>query len=362
MDYRNVHSLLKYEEFFLFGASTAATDIERFLAAHGKIVVGFSDNDSAKHGVYFHGRPVFSPSLLPQKLNLNENQAIIIASAYQSEIAVQLIEELLIPKERVFPYVTAMFAKHFGEYPESFNKLKKLRERLADDESRVYLDALIEFRQTMDSRLLQPNPLLKGFYFYDVSELGPNENDIIVDVGAYTGDTAMAYLRRLANKARVIALEPLPSNFEMLIRTIANNGYASQITPLPFAAGSERGVAVIMSDNTSEDPRATLRQATSMSKTSVMVETIDDLFSNSKTRVDFIKIDVEGFEPSVIRGAENTLRTFRPGLAIAAYHDVDHLWLLVEMIDQIAPGYSFYLGHHPAAIYECEFFAVNNGD
>ena len=46
-------------------------------------------------------------------------------------------------------------------------------------------------------------------------------------------------------------------------------------------------------------------------------------------------------------------------LAVAAYHAPDHLWRIPALLDALCPGYRIYLGHHPAAAYECELFCVH---
>ncbi|NWH08249.1 MAG: FkbM family methyltransferase [Alphaproteobacteria bacterium] len=350
---RGLDDVLACERFVLFGAGGAAGEVERFLAAHGKSVIAFADNAAAKQGTTFRGKPVWAPSELGNRLGARD--AIVIASAYQTEIASQLADTLGPAASRVFPFLSGMFAPQFGRQAvEPYtDELGRLRERLSDEESKTYLDALIAFRWTMDARRLRRNPRLTGFYAYDAPHLGPKPGDLIIDCGAYTGDTALLYLKRLDGNAQIVALEPVPANFSELIETIAREGLAGRITPLPLGAGETPSSAHIASDEDGADPRATLRK--NAGGIEIRLETLDCLLS-AGPRVGFIKIDVEGFEPAVLRGARRILGQDRPGLAVAAYHLPEHLWQLPQLIDELAPGYRLHLGHHPASVFECELF------
>ncbi len=73
---------------------------------------------------------------------------------------------------------------------------------------------------------------------------------------------------------------------------------------------------------------------------------LDDLVAEAELdRVDFLKMDIEGAEPAALRGARTTLERWRPKLARAAYHAIDHLWQLPWFVSELDLGYQFALGH-----------------
>jgi hypothetical protein len=112
------------------------------------------------------------------------------------------------------------------------------------------------------------------------------------------------------------------------------------------------------SGDTPADPRA--RVGGTHGEELTTVETLDRLFFGKKDKVvDFIKIDIEGFELEAIDGARNIIRTQAPDFAIAGYHKPEHLWEIPERLDAIRPGYRIFIGHHPSAVYECEFFCTS---
>ncbi len=74
-------------------------------------------------------------------------------------------------------------------------------------------------------------------------------------------------------------------------------------------------------------------------------------------RVDFIKMDIEGAEPQALIGAENTLRKYRPRLAICIYHDVRHFAEIPNWINNLGLGYKFYVDHFTIHAEETILFA-----
>ncbi len=234
---RSIDDLLAFSKFFLFGASAGAIEVENFLLSRNKSIVGYLDNSPAKHGTLFRGRMVIDPTTLFD--HIDGQTAIIISSAYQVEIAEQLIDQLDIKPSQVFSFVSEMFHKHFGaaavtEHLEAINRLKDM---VADQESRDYIDNLIRFRWTMDPRELKRNPCLTGFYDYrplhaqTTSDVGPFKGDRIIDCGAFNGDTAKAFLDRLDNDCEIIAIEPVTANYDALSQWVDSNGLEATGNP-----------------------------------------------------------------------------------------------------------------------------------
>lgn len=362
---RSIEDLLAFRKFLLFGASAGALEVESFLLARGKTIVGFLDNAPQKRGTLFRGRPVSPPSDLDSILD--KDTAIIISSAYQVEIAEQLIMDLAVDPACIFPFVSEMFHKHFGAaaIEDHINAIEQLFDLVADQESRDYIEDLIRFRWTMDPRNLKRNPCLVGFYEYQSTNgsashrVGPFPGDRIIDCGAFNGDTARAFLHRLDQDCEIIAIEPVTTNYDALAKWIDEERLDAKVTPLKLGVGATRSTMTIEVAPDAEDPRATLTLSKNERRTEeVSIESIDGIVNGAQNKIDYVKIDIEGFEPEALRGAANVLNRDRPDLAIAGYHKAEHLWELPQLIANIEPSYRFFVGHHPAAPYECEFFCT----
>ncbi|MBN9089183.1 MAG: FkbM family methyltransferase [Reyranella sp.] len=87
--------------------------------------------------------------------------------------------------------------------------------------------------------------------------------------------------------------------------------------------------------------------------------TVDEFVRRKElSRVDLIKIDIEGGEEFMIEGMYETIRTHRPQIAIAIYHTYHHLWSLPLRLMALCPDYRFYLDHYGFKKWDTVFYAV----
>jgi hypothetical protein len=87
--------------------------------------------------------------------------------------------------------------------------------------------------------------------------------------------------------------------------------------------------------------------------------TIDGLVESGRVaKVDFIKMDIEGAEVEALKGAEQTLRNFRPRLAICLYHRPSDFETIPKFIDSLGLGYRFYFNHYTMHAEESVLFCV----
>ncbi len=175
-------------------------------------------------------------------------------------------------------------------------------------------------------------------YRYD-SAVGSKFSDIVLDTGAYVGDTALWFSKAVGPQGKVYAFEPEPGNFAKLKANLERNK-VTNVIPLQLAVSETKGELQVTSSANS----SVITQTST--GTSVKVTTIDKfLEANKLPRVDFIKMDVEGHELKVLAGASGTIRTFKPSLALSAYHRGDDLIKLPKFLSELNPNYKFYLRH-----------------
>jgi FkbM family methyltransferase len=138
---------------------------------------------------------------------------------------------------------------------------------------------------------------------------------VILDVGANIGLSALAFAP-LVPKGRIIAVEPAPRTAAALARTVELNRLGNLVTCEALALSDVPGEALFHDAEHSAgahlmDP-ATLA-AESLPTVRVPVTTLDGLVERlGLARLDFVKIDVEGFETEVLDGAARSFERFRP--------------------------------------------------
>ena len=143
-----------------------------------------------------------------------------------------------------------------------------------------------------------------------------------VDVGAHIGYYSLEAASKVGNTGHVIAVEPNPDTLRVLRMNLEAN-HAAIVTVAPVAcsdAESTLDLYEAAEANTGESSlsKSNASQAGSIAHTyKVRARPLDDIVRESGvTRVDAIKIDVEGAEYLVLKGAEATLDRFHPVLVI----------------------------------------------
>lgn len=123
------------------------------------------------------------------------------------------------------------------------------------------------------------------------------ENGVFVDVGANVGINSL-FARQAVPTARVISIEPGPSNLALLRQNIAN----TTIELFPVALGNEPGHSRFTDQDNTRGKFSTTGEH------EVEVTTLDRLCAdNGITDIDLLKIDVEGYADWVLQGATETL-------------------------------------------------------
>lgn len=153
--------------------------------------------------------------------------------------------------------------------------------------------------------------------------------DVVLDIGANVGLHTVNFARATGPEGHVYAFEPVARMAERNSLNCALNGLAN-VTIVDCALGDENG-AVAMNVNTSDggmEGTSSLLETVHVEKRpqhyetqEVRIRRLDDLIEElgPLSRLDFIKMDTEGFEPMVLKGAMETLRRHRPAMIIEAH-------------------------------------------
>ena len=128
--------------------------------------------------------------------------------------------------------------------------------------------------------------------------------DFVADVGAYVGLYSMALGRRVGETGRIYAFEPDPRNAAALERHVILNGLDDRVILVRAAAAAKTGLECFVSRGDSESHLLPPHQAGAVATT--LTVRLDEIFG--ETRLDLLKLDVEGFEEHVLHGAETILR------------------------------------------------------
>jgi len=145
------------------------------------------------------------------------------------------------------------------------------------------------------------------------------KGDIVLDCGANIGMFTRTALARGASL--VIAIEPAPRTLDALRRNLESEIREGRVVVYPKGAWDhDSEMELSVNDALQINDTLVLPRESASPKVRVPLTTIDKMVAELKlTRVDFIKMDIEGAEKPAIRGAENTIRHFRPRRRMRAY-------------------------------------------
>ena len=139
---------------------------------------------------------------------------------------------------------------------------------------------------------------------------------IAIDIGANVGWHTLLMARLVGAEGRVVAIEANPSICEQLVRNLAVNRFDHVNVILSAVAETEKTLHFFGPD--SDDPRSATGHVVSeadgrMEILSLTARPLDAIAAEAQlARLDFIKIDVEGYEWPVLQGGEHTIANFRP--------------------------------------------------
>lgn len=131
----------------------------------------------------------------------------------------------------------------------------------------------------------------------------------VIDVGANIGLNAIYAARRVGGSGTVLAIEPDPANFARIRENLGEVEFP-QMELFEAACGSDSARTVTVHSNREDSSRSFVSSnPQGIPGGGVPVITIDEIVRARKlTTVDYLKIDVEGFEEHVLRGALQTIR------------------------------------------------------
>jgi FkbM family methyltransferase len=176
-----------------------------------------------------------------------------------------------------------------------------------------------DFRSAIGQQLFYKGEFEKHEVHFFVELLRGRNAPIILDVGANIGVHALSWARALPGST-VYAVEPAPATADVLEANLGLN-VTKNVVLLRTAVSDESGEATFYccEDDAFSSLKDTKRRVVK-AQLKVPVTTIDEIVrSIGVTRMDLIKIDVEGYESQVIKGAKETLTRFRPELFVEIY-------------------------------------------
>jgi FkbM family methyltransferase len=201
--------------------------------------------------------------------------------------------------------------------------------------------------------------ILKQYEYTKINgeKIKAEKGDIVIDAGGCYGDTALYFAHEVGKDGQVFSFEFMPDNLEIFEKNmLLNKNLADKINLIekPLWSESNKSAYYVKYGPGTCITFAPTKRATGK----VATITLDDFIDNMKIpKVNFIKMDIEGAEKCSLEGATETIKKFKPKLAIALYHKLSDFLQIPNFLDSLNLGYKFYLGHYTIHAEETVLFA-----
>lgn len=192
---------------------------------------------------------------------------------------------------------------------------------------------------------------ISGQYF-DLPAIVPNkEGEYFVDAGCFNGETSRQCKDWCAGKLKMVyAFEPDARNYHFCQKNLSELGCEFELYE-----------SAVWSDNTilkfKEDTGAGWGSFVDMTgEVSIKADSIDNKLKGRKAT--YIKMDVEGSELEALKGSIETIKKYRPKLAISLYHKPEDVIEIPVFLEKLDLGYKYYLRHYQTRMEETVLYSV----
>lgn len=187
--------------------------------------------------------------------------------------------------------------------------------------------------------------VIKMQYFDEVIKL--KDGEIFVDGGCFDFETSKLLLEQ-CKVEKIYAFEPDLINLPKVEKQVENMRLKN-VDIIPAGMWNCKDILRFQSQGTIKsklDERGDVE---------VNVVAVDDVIND---KVTFIKMDIEGSELKALQGAKNTIKKYKPNLAICIYHKPEDIIDIPDYLHFLVPEYKFYIRHYSMNSAETVLYAV----
>ncbi len=309
-------------------------------------IVGFID--SKKSGSTLNGLPVFRPNVLEEK----NPETVFVLICTNNLWMFKEIDAELNKKKITHELMDSVIIKHkYAEYQKVMS--------LLDEHSKDIYQRMLIKRMNLE---LIDDDLYGGEAYFGIPEFCLSRpSDVMLDCGAYVGDSIERYIWRMEMYRRLVAIEPDRANYKALCKRVERlktewNLVDDRIVPI-LAGVDEKtyntnletrvgGLGSIIS----EDTKGT---------DTLPFWAIDDLVKEKgwDKEITYIKADIESYEYRMLLGARRTIKECHPRMAICIYHNAVDMYSIPLLIHEIDGSYKFAVRHHSYSLAETVLYA-----
>ena len=198
----------------------------------------------------------------------------------------------------------AFSGKGLGRNPIVNASYKFLHSRLKSDY--VVIDGNEMFLDPQDILRLSINKIYEEYEIEVVKKI-IKKGDTVLDLGAHIGYYTLIFAKLVGDKGKVFAFEPEPNNFNLLKKNVEVNGYQNVVL-IPKAVSSKTGKHKLYISDERSGSYTIIETEKNQKYIEIDSVCLDDYFVEFDGKINFIKMDIEGYEGEAIKGMTSLLQ------------------------------------------------------
>lgn len=363
-------NLNNYKHLIFFGGGVMAERLYNQIDnAENRLTAVFDMLDENRKIKTFHGLEIHNANDLLPELH-DENTAIVAAVGHHNTAAIvnSFLKAFEFVEDRLFvvnPYQSLRYCCIDDDLaadvriPFTDEKYTLVRKLFTDDDSIKLFNLLVNskpYENIDDTYEIVPYKSIKDMYYYvedywlsySFNETKINNAATVIDCGAYIGDSVLPICSAIPEKEiHYVAIEPLKKNATALKNDTKFDTVCNEFRIIECGVGEKNEkLAFCLPDN--NDPEGGRFKSTPNDSSNFLeIRKIDSIDIDYKGTV-YLKMDIEGLELQALKGAAETIKKYKPFLAICLYHRKNDLVNIPLYIDSLGVSYKYYLrsGYH----------------
>ena len=205
------------------------------------------------------------------------------------------------------------------------------------------------------SRALLDKIVIHDQYCYKNCSI--KKGDYIIDAGGCWGDTALIFATKAGSKGKVWTFEFFEDNINVMEKNFLHNKiFSKNIALIKQPLYNKINKNLYVNYACADITNLTEKKNNSQSYKTVSIDNF--VFKNKISKIDFIKMDIEGCELKALQGAVETLKKYKPKLAIAAYHKNGDYYKISKFLNELCIGYKFYFASYTLNFTDTVIYAI----
>ena len=350
----DLNSLANFQQCYIYGTGQTSRKFREFTSRRKKSmrILGYIDS-------YRKTSISDEISIFNIKDFTDIDERIIICS-YNEEWIDEIVESLRNRGAENF-YINMIILDSYFSLSESKYKAFRKKTSYIDGRLATELDRTIwrsvvrALRDNNDNQGLFENYYSHGSQQY-LDLLTINSDDIVIEGGVFDGLTTQRIASKLGHNGKLYGFDPL-------IVTHGTGVSRNENICIIKKALWNRAVTLYFVNKGAGSYVSEVREEFLAANSQFEVEgiTIDFFVCAEKLeRFDFLKLDVEGAELKVLHGGMESIKKFRPKLAVSIYHSLNDFFEIPYLLMTELSDYSFHVRLYSGALMDTILYALPN--